>query len=78
MADTGPTSAGRHKRSPTRYLDWTLADNSVATLNTGQMIAVGLALMTHVDAQYAAARPLSDAIYAAATVAAVEAVAWTG
>lgn len=78
VADTGPSSVDRHKRSRTGHLDLTLADNTTATLNAGQMIAVGLALMAHVDAQYAAVRPLREAIYAAPTVAAVEAVAWPG
>lgn len=57
-------------------LDWTLADNSVRTLNALQMIAVGEALGGHVATQHAIGRGLRAAIEAATTPAEVDAVAW--
>lgn len=57
-------------------IDFTVADNSVVTLDASQMIAVGLALGTHVQAVYARGRVKRAAIEAAPTVAEVDAIAW--
>lgn len=57
-------------------IDWTLADNSVRTLNAQDMIAVGMAMGEHINAQHAKARIKRQAIEAAIAVAEVEAIAW--
>ena len=57
-------------------IDWTLADNSVRTLNAMQMIAVGEALGTHVATQHTIGRGLRAAIEAATTPTAIDAVVW--
>lgn len=57
--------------------DWTLADNSVATLTGGQFIALGVALGQHVQAIYAQARARRAAIEAATTVEEVNAITWS-
>ncbi len=55
---------------------WTLADNTTATLDAGQMVTVGLLLGAKVQAAHARGRVVREAIEAAATAAEVEAVAW--
>lgn len=55
---------------------WTLADNTVRTLTGDDMIAVGLALGTHVGTAHAIGRSLRAAIEAASTAGQVEAVTW--
>ena len=50
-------------------VDWTLLDNSVATFDADMMIAVGLAVMAHVNAAHDRARTLRSAIEAAADAA---------
>ncbi len=57
-------------------LAWTLADNSVRTLDGADMIAVGLALGAHVGTAHAIARTLREQIEAAATVEDVAAIDW--
>lgn len=61
---------------------WTMADNSVALLNAEQMIAVGVAVMTHVNAAHEHARVLRVAIESAETTAALLQIdlhtGWTG
>lgn len=57
-------------------IDWTLADNSVCTLNADQMIGVGLALAQHVAACHAHARVLRARIEAATTPEQLEDVVW--
>lgn len=57
-------------------IDWTLADNTVRTLNASEMIAVGEALGIHVNAQHVKGRTLRQQIEQATTKAEVEAVAW--
>lgn len=57
-------------------LDWTLADNSVRTLNAMQMIAVGEALGAHVATQHSIGRSLRAAIEAATSAAELDAIAW--
>jgi hypothetical protein len=46
-------------------IDWTLADNSIATLTAAQIIAVGVSLGAHVSAAHATARALRAQIAAA-------------
>lgn len=57
-------------------IDWTLADNTVRTLDGTDMAALGQALAVHVGTQHETARLLRAAIDAAADIAAVEAIAW--
>lgn len=58
-------------------IDWTLADNTVRTLDGGQMQALGVALAQHVGTAFAIARAKRDAIAAAQSpAAAYEAAAW--
>ena len=57
-------------------IDFTLADNSVVTLNAAQMIEVGLYLGAKVQGAYAVSRALRSAIDAATTSAEVQAIAW--
>lgn len=53
---------------------FTLADNSVVTLDGPAMIAVGVALGQHVSACHSIAQTLRDAIDAATSIADVEAI----
>lgn len=62
--------------SPTFTIPWTLKDNSVRVLSAADMMAVGAALGSHVAAIFARAQDLRVAIYAATTIAAVEAITW--
>lgn len=48
---------------------WTMADNSTVALNADQMIALGVAVMAHVDACHAHARILRGAIETAPDMA---------
>ncbi|MDP4299937.1 DUF4376 domain-containing protein [Leptothrix discophora] len=57
-------------------IQWTLADNSVTTLDAAQMVTVGLLLGQKVQAAHAKARVLRTAIEAATTIAEVEAISW--
>jgi hypothetical protein len=57
-------------------MDWTLADNSVRTLNSEQGIALGLALAAHVNEQHVKARTLRVAIDSATSAEQVAAVVW--
>lgn len=54
--------------------DFTLADNSVVTLNAAQMIGLGVAVGQYVEAVYGHARTLRDAIEAAEDHGALEAI----
>lgn len=62
--------------TPGFEIDWTLADNTVRTLNAAEMNAVGVALGQHVNAQYVKARALRQQIEDAATREEVAAIAW--
>lgn len=62
--------------TPDFSIDWTLADNSVRTLDAEQMVAVGLALGLHVNAAHAHARAIRAQIEAATTAEAVNAITW--
>jgi hypothetical protein len=57
-------------------IDFTLADNSVVTLNTTQMVQVGLMLGQKVQVAHSRARVLRLQGEAATTVAEVEAITW--
>jgi hypothetical protein len=57
-------------------IDWTLADNTVRTLDAADMNAVGVAMAQHVNAQHVTARAVRQAIEAAATIEEVQAIAW--
>lgn len=57
-------------------IDWTLADNTTASLSKAEMIAVGVALGQRTSAIYAAGRVIREAIEAATTTAEVEAITW--
>lgn len=57
-------------------VDWTLADNSVRTLNADQMIAVGMAMGQHITGVHEKARQRRATITNATSVAEVEAVIW--
>jgi len=50
-------------------ITWTMLDNSAAPLNADQMIALGLAVLAHVDACHDRARQLRAAIEGAADMA---------
>lgn len=56
--------------------DWILSDNTVATLDGSQMIAVGVALVNHVGAQYGKSTLLRTALEAATTAQEIDAVEW--
>jgi hypothetical protein len=62
--------------SPGFEIPWTLQDNTVRTLSASDMMAVGAALGGHVSAIFARAQELRVEIYAATTIAAVEAITW--
>lgn len=55
---------------------WTLFDNTVATLTLEQLRAVGVAILSRVDACYQRARDLRAQIETATTAEAVAAVVW--
>lgn len=57
-------------------IGWTLADDTVRTLDGAQMIAVGMALAQHVGSLHETGRLLRQQIDGAATVADVMAVSW--
>ncbi len=57
-------------------IDWTLFDNTVATLDAMAMFGVGQALATSVGTAYAIGRALRDEIAAATTQEEVEAIDW--
>ena len=58
-------------------VDFTLADNTTATLTLEQMVTVGLMLGSRTQGAYAQARTRRAQIDAASTVADVEAVEWS-
>jgi len=55
---------------------WTLFDNTVATLTLEQLRAVGVAILSRVDACYQRARDLRAQIETATTAEAVAAIVW--
>lgn len=64
------------KVGPAGTIDFTLADNTVVTLTTAQMVQVGLLLGQKVQQAYTIARARRTQIEAATTPAEVEAVTW--
>lgn len=62
--------------SPEFSIDWTLADNTTRALGAADMVAVGVALGAHVNAQHAAGRALRQQIDEATTAEQVESVHW--
>ena len=57
-------------------IDWTLADNTQATLTAAEMIGVGVALGQHVNGAHGIARTLRTQIDAATTPEELEAIQW--
>ena len=57
-------------------IDWTLADNTQATLTATEMIGVGVALGQHVNGAHGIARTLRIQIDAATTPEELEAIQW--
>ena len=57
-------------------IEWTLADNSVRTLNAEEMIDVGMVLGQHINNCHAKARLLRAKIESAQTKEEVEAIHW--
>jgi hypothetical protein len=57
-------------------IDFTLADNTVVTLDTTKMVTVGLMLGQQTQAAYAKGRALRNQIEAAARTTEVEAIVW--
>jgi Domain of unknown function (DUF4376) len=57
-------------------IDWTLADDSVVTLDGTQMIAVGQALAQHVQTVHAKSRTKRQALNNALSFAEVDAITW--
>ena len=62
--------------TPGFSLEWTLADNSIRTLNAADMAAVGAALGAHVAILHADARELRTQINAATTAAQLDGIRW--
>ena len=57
-------------------IDWTLADNSVRTLDASDMIAAGTAMGVHIATTHSIGRTLRIEIDAAVTKEEVEAITW--
>lgn len=57
-------------------INWTLSDNTTRTLNTSDMINVGITLGQHVDTTHTHSRTLRDLINKAKTIKEVEAITW--
>lgn len=57
-------------------IDWTLADNTVRTLNAEAMMAVGRALGVHVEQAFSKGRDLRTLIDSAQTIAEIDAIQW--
>lgn len=60
---------------PNPTIDFTLADDTVVTLNVGQMVAVGIALAQQVQAAHAKYRAKRATINSA-TLATIDTIAW--
>jgi Domain of unknown function (DUF4376) len=82
--DTDETSRGRITGAvslamiagPSFTIDWTMADNSVVTHDQAAMIALGVAVGTHVGTCHAIARGLKAPIEAATSVEDLDAIEW--
>lgn len=55
-------------------IQWTMADNSIVTLDANQMIVVGVAVGQHVNACHDVARQLREQIAAATSIVDIEAI----
>ncbi len=62
--------------NPAFEIPWTLEDNTVRVLSASDMKAVGAALGAHVATIFARAQEIRTEIYAASTIAEVEAITW--
>lgn len=62
--------------NPAFEIPWTLQNNSVRVLNAADMISVGATLGSHVATIFARAQEIRTEIYAASTIAEVEAITW--
>ena len=62
--------------NPAFVIDWTLADNTVRSLNSQQMQQVGQALGVHVNTVYDKGRTLRQQIESATTIPEVDAIHW--
>lgn len=58
------------------FIDWTLADNSVVSLNKTQIIEVGKALGAHISSCHAHARILRSMIESVTTIDELEKITW--
>jgi hypothetical protein len=58
-------------------IDWTLADNTTATLSKAEMVAVGVALGERTSSIYAYARGLRETLDEAIDIEGVQAVVWS-
>jgi hypothetical protein len=63
--------------NPQFTVTWTLKDNTARVLNAEQMKAVGLALGTHVEAQFTRAQTLRTQLDAAQTADEITALNWS-
>jgi len=57
-------------------INWTLADNTVRTLNQQQMLAVGLTLGYHINTVFTKGQALRSSIESASTKEAIESICW--
>lgn len=62
--------------NPNFETTWILRDNSTRTLSASDILAVGAALGAHIAPIFPRSQELRLEIYAAATIAAVEAITW--
>ena len=81
--DSDPTSQSRIQgavilamQDPQYQVTWTLANNTTRVLANADILAVGLALATHVETLHARAQALRIQIDAAQNVAEVNAISW--
>lgn len=58
-------------------IDWTLADDSIATLDAQGMIGVGLGLLAHINQVHAKGRVVRSRIESATSFAEVNSITWS-
>jgi hypothetical protein len=58
-------------------VDWTLADNSVVTLDAAALVAAGQAVAAHINAMHQRGRVLKERIESAASLADIAAIVWS-
>lgn len=78
MAITGAAVAALASKSAglPYSVTWTCADDTTITLDADGVLGMSVTLAQFADAQHTKGRPLKDAISAAVTAAAVNAVTW--